>query len=295
MADPRPGKQDLELRQVSAFLRAVRIPYVRLERGPDPPDVAAHRNGDGPLWIEVTEHHPQNERVAVQKRWGQFQETIHPLIAAQPLLTGVHISLSFRDSLVPSRHRHAALANEAVRCALSARQDGWEGPGRRSICFLGAVMQQVGENDWVLPAAAWPELAAHVSQLELRYYPGLHEPLFSSNFQAQGAWSSPTGETLRDVLDRKETAMRAAIDQGRHTLGGPLWLLLVANNLSDMSSFAFASDRLKDALDDSGFDFGTSVFQEIWMLEGCGAGRARRLHPWDGLLFSPPAEGVGEG
>jgi hypothetical protein len=288
VSDPRVAKQDLELNQVRAFLRGAGVPYTRLERGGDPPDVVVHRDGSPPFGIEVTEYHPQEGRVAVQTRWEQFRETIDPLVAAQPLLAGVQISLTFRDPLIPQRRHHAALAGEVVRCAVFLRQGGWEGPRPRSLYFLDMGRRRfdrIDTDDWIFSAADWPELATHVSQLDLRHHPAIPYPLPISNYQAQAAWCSPSGDALRDALDRKEAAVRAAVDQGRYAPGEPLWLLVVANNLNDISSFAFADERFKEALDDSGFDFQASVFQEVWMSEGCGPRRALQLHPWGGSVI----------
>jgi hypothetical protein len=289
VSDPRAAKQERELNQVGEFLRRARVPYTCLERGGDPPDVVVHRNESSPLGIEVTEYHPQDGRVGVQTRWEQFREVLDPLLAARPLLAGVQISLTFHDHSVPKRSHHASLAREVVRCAEFVRQCGWEGTRHRSLYFLdtgGQHFDRIGPDEWIFSAADWPELAAHVNQLELRYY-GVLYPLPISNYPVEGAWCSPSADALRASLDRKEAAVRAAIDQGRYAPGWPLWLLIVANNPNDISSFAFADEGLKEALDSSGFDFQASVFQEVWMSEGCGPKRVLRLHPWGGLGTAP--------
>jgi len=118
--------------------------------------------------------------------------------------------------------------------------------------------------------------------LDLRYH-DLTCPLPVTSYQAQAAWCSPCNEALRLVLDRKDGAIRTAIADGRISAIGPLWLLIVANNPNDISSFAFASAELKIAIDACGFDFEASVFQEVWMLDGCHSGRVQRLYPWESI------------
>jgi hypothetical protein len=285
VSDPRTAKQALELNQVREFLCGARVPYTRVERGDDPPDLVVHREGSLPLGIEVTEYHPQDQRVAFEKRWKEFQDAIDPLLEVRPLLAGIGIHLSFHDPRVPQHRYHYALALEVVRCTEFVRQEGWDGARPLSLSFLDMGEQRLDrldQDDWILGAADWPELKEHVSHLDIVDHHVLYR-LPISSYQADTAGCSPSADALRRILDGKEYAIRKAIKRGRYAPAGPLWLLVVANNVNDLSSFAFADGGLKGALDSSGFDFQASVFQEVWMSEACGPGRALRLYPWDGL------------
>ena len=216
-------------------------------------------------------------------RYDRFKGTVTSLLESRPHLNGIQISLSFHDHRVPTLRDHGKLAAEVIRCVEFVRQSGLGRKGGPSLlCFLDITWRGSGAvGAW--PPLIGPYLRQHVSQLDLHQYHISH-PLLISCWQAQGDWCSPSADALRAALEKKQDDVRKAVDQSRYTPDGPLWLLVVANNLNDISSFAFTDDkRLKDAVNGSGFDFQASVFEEVWMLEGCGDGRAHATPPVGGL------------
>ena len=58
----------------------------RIEKGPDPPDVIVRGDGSSSLGIEVTEYHPERNRVGMETRAGQFRRTLDTLVETRPSL-----------------------------------------------------------------------------------------------------------------------------------------------------------------------------------------------------------------
>jgi hypothetical protein len=284
MSDPRITKAKREQNQVRAFLGGRGIAYVGLDRGTDPPDVIVHQDGKPPIEIEVIEYHPEDGRVGIEKRWRQLKKELDSQIKERPLLKGVSVNPIFHDAMIPKLPYHRTIAEELVRCAEYAFGRGWVG---RELCKLlfrdnveSASYVKIS-HDWLdLPSKEWSVLAKHVNVLYLQHDPfDFHFP--SNNFQTQTARRSPYAAAILAHLERKEEKVRKAVQDGRYSKGeGPLWLLIVSNTLGDLSSFAFGNDRLRQAIEESGFDFEGSLFDRVWLIDESGGG-TQCLFPWN--------------
>jgi hypothetical protein len=284
MSDLRLTKKEREKAQVRAFLVGRRMPFQSLEDGPDPPDVRVLRDGLPSLGVEVTEYHPDADRVGIQLRWSQLREILDELIRQSPALKGVHIGPIFQDNRIPSRSRHLAIAEELVRCAEHSVKQGWLGQGELKLSF----------QEWVPPtkcypmtcawfvfsAREWPTLARFVSVLNL-FSIDFAGYLPTNNPQAQAAYCSPYGDAFLTLLEEKERSIRTAIAEAKYLKGeSPLWLLIGCNTKGDLSSEIFGSEDLRRAVDESGFDFANSPFDEVWLMDDIGGGRSQRIYPW---------------
>ncbi len=284
MSDPRPTKKGRERGQVRAFLNGLRMPFQTLEDGQDPPDVRVIRLGLPSLSIEVTEYHPQDDRVGREKRWKQLQDTLFGLIKKRPLLEGVYISPIFKDFKIPQQTYHGQLSEELVQCVEYARARGWVIQRWRKLAFQQYV--EPGKvlpipPDWIiLPAKEWKLLAKYIDVVYLFQIPG-GGFMPSNNPQAQTAYCSPYGAAFLSLLEEKEESVRTAIMKGKYSKGESLlWLLIVCNTIADLSSRIFGSEDLRHAVDESGFDFANSPFDEVWLMDESGGGRSQRIHPW---------------
>jgi hypothetical protein len=286
VSDNRPSKLALEQKQVEDFLRAAGIAHSRIERGGDPPDVLVYFDEGVPLGIEITEYHPEQGRAAAQKRWSQLLETLESLRADVASLHGVKINVTFRDPELPPHRYHTALAQELIRCVKDQAQAGLEVGDYREICFVNWPLDRPlkkSSDGWLYGAETWQLLSEHLTLVELkRWRWPILDPIPISNYQTQTGWCTPNSGALRSALEKKEADLRVAIQQGRYRPVEPLWLLIIANNPNDISSFAHGSTRLREAVDDSGFPFAGSVFQEVWMSDAFGHQPPHRLYPREG-------------
>jgi hypothetical protein len=89
------------------------------------------------------------------------------------------------------------------------------------------------------------------------------------------------GKAFRELLEKKKERIVQATRQGKYLkMESPLWLLIRCNTNRDLRSEIFGSEDLRYAVDESGFDFANSPFDEIWLMEGTSNGRSQRLYPW---------------
>jgi hypothetical protein len=283
VSDLGGAQAEREHKQVRAFLANLGIAYSRLSSGNDPPDVVVHRGNMPAIEIEVTEYHPEDDRVGIEKRWQQLRDLLYSAIKEHPQLKGVSITPVFRDPRLPQRRHHPAIAESLCACAEHLLHQGWAGPERLRVVFVDYVdpgfYRRMGPRQHVLPAREWPILARHVNVIYMQsiswngYFP-------VNNPQAQTAWCSPYPAAFLDILERKESKIRSAIHTGRHSKGeGPLLLLIVSNVPGDLSSSVFGDEHLEEVIRESGFDFEGSVFDEIWLMEAY-SGESQCLFPW---------------
>lgn len=282
--------QEQEL--VCAFLANLGIASLGLTRGSDPPDVIVHRRSKPSIEVEVTEYHPEDDRVGMEKRWQQMRDLLYLEVKKHPQLKGVSISVIFRDRRVPRQCHHPAIAESLFACAEFLLQQGWIGPERLKVYFGDYVdrgfYRQIGPRQLVLSSKEWPVLGRHVTALYIRSasWNG-HFPV--SNPQAQTAWCSPYSAAFLEILERKEWKIRNAIESGRYSKGeGPLLLLIVSNVPGDLSSSIFGDEHLERVIRESGFDFEGSIFDEIWLMEAY-SGESQCLFPWARQIAEGPS------
>jgi hypothetical protein len=119
----------------------------------------------------------------------------------------------------------------------------------------------------VFPSSKWPSLAEATSVLKL-FRTEFDDFLPTNNPQAQAAWSSPYPAAFRKFLEQKTENIREATEQGKYAkVNGPLWLLVVCYTRRDLSSEIFGSEEIKYSVEESGFDFANSPFDEIWLMQ----------------------------
>jgi hypothetical protein len=282
VSDPNPNKTVREREQAKSFLLGRGMPFQSVDAGSDPPDVNVRRAGLPPLDIEITSYHPENDRVGMEKRANQFRALFDDLMRQSPKLKGVSIGMIFHDSRMPGDSRHSQIASEMIRCVEHAVDQGWVIDTNLNISFAENYFDI--EDEWfVLPSADWPLLAQHVNVLQLSRFPW-DGYLPTNNFYAQAAYSSPYPDAFLKLLTKKEESVRDAIQKRTYVRGhGPLWLLILSNIPGDLASHVYGDPWLRSAVDDSGFDFGNSVFDEVWLMDLAGGGRSRRLYPWETL------------
>jgi hypothetical protein len=290
MSDPRPEKKAREKGQVRAFLGSRLLSFKGIEEGQDPPDVQVIQDGFPALNIEITEYHAEVGRVGIEKRWRQLAETIYDLIKQRPALKGVSADPIFLDHRIPSRIHHGEIACELLRCAEFVLDHGWLEIGNRKLSFQSWVSTglcyPITPSWTVLPASEWPTLAKHVSAVTVSKidFAGF---LPSNNPQAQSAYSSPYAGAFLSLLEEKEDSIRRAIRTGKYAKSNSaLLLLIVCNTRGDLSSEIFGDWQIKPSLDECGFDFQNSVFDEIWLMDEIGGGKSQRLHPWDDRIHA---------
>jgi hypothetical protein len=261
----------------------------RLGDGPDPPDVHVFREGLPTLDIEVREYHPASDRVAMEERARELREILDGLIGRLPSLKGVAVRLLVQDAKMPRRSRQRAIAEELVRCIESVLSRGWVSGGRFELSFLNHVKPGTYDEDVIgsldLSAKEWPLVAEHMRQVDLHLT--AFDYFFPSGvYQAQSAFCSPRDDAFRSILEGKERRLDNAIRKGRYSKGeSPLWLLIPVNVSNDLSSFVFNNVRLKQSIDECGFDFQSSVFDEVWLTDETGGGKSQCVHPWGDRIY----------
>jgi hypothetical protein len=283
VSDLEGAQAEREHKQVRAFLANLGIAYTTLTSGNDPPDVIVHRGNMPLIEIEVTEYHPEDDRVGIEKRWQQLRDLLYSTIKEHAQLKGASITPIFRDAKLPQRRHHPAIAESLLACAEHLLNQGWAGSERLRVVFGDCVdrgsYRQIGPRQLVLPAKEWPVLAKHVSVIYMQFI-SWNGYLPVNNPQAQTAWCSPYPAAFLEILERKESKIRSAIHTGKYSKGdGPLLLLIVSNVPGDLSSSIFGDEHLEQAIRESGFDFEGSVFDEIWLMEA-HSGQSQCLFPW---------------
>jgi hypothetical protein len=281
VSDSRLAKIQREQDQVHAFLNGRGIAFDRLDEGPDPPDVIAHRDGLPPLGIEITEYHPEGDRVGMEDRARQFRGTFDDLIARLPSLKGIAVSVVFKDARIPSLRRHEDIANEILRCMLYLSRPARIEFSGIKLSFQDDSPRPLGHHWSALPAQEWPVLAKYVSSLELNGFShDYHLPC--SCRQAQAAFSSPFAAAFSSLLEGKAERICKATQRERYKKSNsPLWLLIVSNRRNDLGSHIWGDPHLRTAIEESGFDFVESPFNEVWLMAEVLGGKSQRLYPWE--------------
>jgi hypothetical protein len=132
---PKTSQTIQEHDHVRAFLVNRGLAFSRLDRGSDPPDVIVHRINLPPLQIEVTEYHPERDRVGMEKRWRQLSSALERSIQERSRLKGFSLTPIFRDPLIPRRRQHQAIAEMLATCVEFIVNQGWVGHERCKVFF----------------------------------------------------------------------------------------------------------------------------------------------------------------
>jgi hypothetical protein len=93
-----------------------------------------------------------------------------------------------------------------------------------------------------------------------------------------GAWTGPDTNEFARMLEGKAKKAR-----GYDRAGTELWLLVVCETHGDVESHVFPQGAgtvaaLETKIRETGFDFETGPFAEIWLLSAFTGGQ-RRIHP----------------
>jgi lambda repressor-like predicted transcriptional regulator len=282
MSDPSPEKWQRDKQLTEAFLQPIGFAYSSLERGSDPPDVSVKLRDSLMLHVELTDYHPNWDRVGLEKRSRSFRQLLDQLICSRESLKGVFIRTVFKDERIPSERLHLQIGEEVIRVAESMVNQGWANEVGINVSFTNQDMPTSPHifSSWCLLAKEESPIlfksinTIHVSSFEFSGYLPCAEPF------AQAAYCSPYPEAFLDLLTKKEQKMRNAELVGSYVPGlAPLWLLIVCNNRGDLSSEIFGSEWLQESVEECGFDFQGSAFNEFWLMRESG-GVPQRLHPW---------------
>ncbi len=292
MSAPNPTNIQEELEQARMFLSARQMEFLDVAPGNNPPDVIVTRERMPPLEIEVTKYHPEEDRVGMELRASQIREALNGLIRQSPNLKGISVGVHYQDLRMPKARDHTSIASEIVRLIEYAVANGLVVEGNRKFCVVPDPVLNRISNFFFLPAADWPLLAKHVSVVYLSRFP-FDYYLPSNNTYAQSGYCSPFPEAFQSIFSAKEAKIRRAIKHKTYArCDSPLILLIPCNIRGDQRSYIYGSDLLRDSVEECGFDFASSHFDEIWLMDLCGGGRSQCLYPWESrsMVAAPPHE-----
>ena len=282
------SKSDREKRQATAFLQDV-VVFDQLESvKPDPPDIRVSYNGSPILNLELTEYHIDDDQVATNARWAKvLWPKVDELRKNQAALQGIHGFVVFSDNKLPPLRRQETdqFADELVRLAEQVSPT-LGAAGELKISFLPRTdLERLPFNFpglCLLPKEDWPLISQHLGAVTFMRVPD-RWPRWACP-QTDAGYSQMTSERFGRIFDDKDSKVREARqDVHRFPSGLPLWLVIVSDLLNDLTSHLFPSneedrEELFKAVRESGYDFSSSAFTEIWLYSEF-SGQKLRLFP----------------
>jgi hypothetical protein len=282
----RASQKEAERRHVERFVAGF-LDGVSVEPS-ERPDFWLRRTGQPGIGLEVTEYHPAAQRAPevrrkeIESRWRQeLWAELDRAGRARPSLHGLQVFLEFKNPRLPRRADQAGLAEELLRLVESLVPVLSE---RREVKVSFVPRQKLANCplppgfEWTfLPEEDWPRAAEHIDWLSVTHY-GLPFWLPWHCPSVDAAFVGPEPDEFSRIMEGK--ARKAA---GYSPGDSPLWLLVICDTVGDVQSNIYPSfqgdwERLLSAVRATGFDFGASPFQEVWLFSATTGGRAR-LHP----------------
>jgi hypothetical protein len=278
------SKYEREERHAKRFLEGL-MEYAAIERvapplpGHEGHDFWVRRHASPTIALEVTEYHPDEHgvpRVQSESRWHQgLEPELERLRRARPNLQDVGVRVSFRDRRLPKRRDQSALAQEIVELVEQVAPALPNSGGEIAVIFLPKEMidrvPAAAQGCVFMSREEWPGCCEHLSDISVRRWDIIVWPPWTCP-QVMAAFVGFTGDELAEIL-----RVKAAKAPGYELGGAPLWLVVVTDLGNDVRSHAFPTNdddvrRLADAIRASGFDFASSVFEQVWLFSeftGC--------------------------
>jgi hypothetical protein len=266
-----------ETRHVRAFFDGL-IKYTALDsceqpdfwvRLPTAPDIA----------LEVVEYHPNTDsgirRTQVEASWWK---NLEPLIIQKcSSIKDVSVFLTLNEEFLPKKKDCEAMASDLVRLVETVVGHPNFLDARTTVDFCPKSERPPADpGDVFLPKEEW-KIAPALTSLEMSRHPEIPIPCWHCQ-NAATAWLGPDVDEFCRILEGKKKKAE------KYDLGGaPLWLLVVCATVGDLQSHIFPARyderaRLFDVIKQTGFDFATGPFTEVWLLSALGEGRVR-LYP----------------
>lgn len=287
------SKSDREKRQATAFLRDL-VVFDQLEPvKPDPPDIRVSHNGSPILNLELTEYHIDDDQVATNARWAKdLWPRVDALRRREAALSGILGFVVFSDNKLPSLRRQDSdqFAGELVRLAGQVSQE-LLATDKLKISFsprTDPARPPFIKPGWcLLPNEDWPLISQHLVVVTFKRV--LDQRVLDqwprwTCLQTDAGWTQMTSGRFRRIFDDKDSKVRKACQHvQRFPPGVPLWLVIVCDMLNDMTSHLFPTNKedreeLFRAMRESGYDFSSSAFTEIWLYSDF-SGHKLRLFP----------------
>ncbi|WP_148597528.1 hypothetical protein [Aquisphaera giovannonii] len=267
-------KKERERRQVAALLRDEAYLIVQ-SAALDPPDVCVRRDGKTILVVEVTAYHSGNAQVRASDKWNnRLWPKIDDLRRQEAILKGIMGSVAFKDinALRLNQEQYSTLATEIVELArsISPNLDDHERVKATFAETADTAPVSIIDPRWLQVSAKLLPLAAK-SLLSVTYskHPVDWQPW--SCPQIDAGWSKVSAEKFRSILEEKSAKVwKNSGDPSRYPPGASSWLLIICDEVNDMSAHVFPSDSvartaLLQTIANCGFDFEKSPFNEIWL------------------------------
>jgi hypothetical protein len=251
------------------------------------PDFRIRRTSGSDIGLEVVEYHadsqnvPGQKRVAIEAHWWK---SLWPILDQErqtlDALRGVGVRLQFNEARIPDKRDHQALAGELMQVIQFAAEQVVLGQTAEFVFGPQATVEVASRmvTDYhFLPEEKWPLASKHLSFLSVSRWPiAAWAPWNCQN--VMGAWVGPDKNEFVRILEGKEKKAKAY-----DLTGAVLWLLIVCETHGDLESHIFPQGEesvavLETTIRETGFDFATSPFAEVWLLSAF-TGSQRRLHP----------------
>jgi hypothetical protein len=270
-----------ESEQVRKFLLARQTPFLDLKPGNDPPDVLVLCDAGMAIHIEVSEYHPEDDRVGAEKRWMLFSKE-YLQIAKSSDLKGVMCHIGFADGQLHISRDHKALAKQLIDCIQCLIAKRFLELGRLELEFVDDLAFGVEEFDGrhlSLSSRQWPILRNYLSMVIVECCP-IDYVLPCCNYQTETAWCSASADHFMTILQSKEKKIANGVGAGRFSPErSELVLLVMVDTQFDLASMASDCEGLRSELVEKGFDFEKSGFSSIWIMPDRTDGRPWRVHP----------------
>jgi hypothetical protein len=271
------SKHEHEGRHAKRFLEGL-MAYAALERpaaprlGREGHDFWVRRHGAPTIALELTEYHPDEHgvrRIEIESRWHRgLEPELERLRRARPNLQHVGVRVGFRDRRLPQRRDQSALARELVELVERVAPALANYAADIDVVFLPREMidrvPAAVQGCVFVPQEDWPRCCQHLSGISVRRRDIIVWPPWNCP-QVMAAFVGFTGDELAEIL-----RVKAAKAHGYELGDAPLWLLVVTDLGDDVRSHAFPTNdndlrNLAAAIRASGFDFGASPFEEVWL------------------------------
>jgi hypothetical protein len=251
------------------------------------PDFRIQRASGGDIGLEVVEYHadsqdvPGQKRVAVEARWwNQLWPALDKERRSMDSLRGVGVHLGFNKARMPQKRDHEALVRELLQIAEIAAPVDANIAVEVEFRPLTTIEQAIRfmPDCHFLAAEGFPLASESLSHLSVTSWPiDGWPPWVCSN--AASAWLGADESEFARILESK-----AKKSQNYDLVGAELWLLVVCETFGDLESHIFPKSEedvaaLEETIRETGFDFATSPFAQVWLLSAF-TGSHRRIHPF---------------
>ena len=251
------------------------------------PDFRIRRAPRGDIGLEVVEYHadsqdvPGQKRVAMEARWWKG---LWPLLDQErqtvDALRGVVVHLRFNGARIPDNRDHQAIVSELIQVIELVAARAVPAKDMVEVNSRPATIEEVERfvpEGCLLPKEKWPLASKYLSYLSVSRWP-MDAWLQWHCLDVACAWLGPDKNEFARILEGK-----AKEAEDYDLIGAELWLLVVCETPGDVESHIFPQREddvavLEAKIRETGFDFATGPFAEVWLLSAF-TGSLRRVHP----------------